>query len=80
MSPSLAIYSSKVPNHRKGEYMGLANLVQGVGRIAGPLMTSALLSYDGAHWALFGSLFAVYALGPLCMPCVWPKMVLSMAG
>lgn len=34
-SPSLAIYSCKVPNHRKGEYMGLANLVQGVGRIAG---------------------------------------------
>jgi len=80
MSPSLAIYSCKVPNHRKGEYMGLANLVQGVGRIAGPLMTSALLDFDEKHWALFGSLFAVYALGPLGMPLVWSKMVLSKEG
>ena len=80
MSPALAIYSCKVPNARKGEYMGLANLVQGLGRIAGPLMTSTLLDFDEKHWALFGSLFAVYALGPFAMPFAWSKMVLSKEG
>ena len=54
-------------------------LVQGVGRIAGPLMASAALHLgdDTGHWPLFLTLGLVYAVAPLSIGCVWSKLELD---
>jgi len=81
MSPAMAIYSSKVADHRKGEYMGLANLVQGAGRISGPLLASATFHLGSfGHWPLFLTLGLVYATGPACLGCVWSRLTLDLDG
>uniref|UniRef100_A0A7S3B3U9 Major facilitator superfamily (MFS) profile domain-containing protein n=1 Tax=Haptolina ericina TaxID=156174 RepID=A0A7S3B3U9_9EUKA len=79
MSPAMAIYSSKINDEHKGELIGIANLVQGVGRIAGPLMASAALHLgdDTGHWPLFLTLGLVYAVAPLSIGCVWSKLELD---
>jgi len=79
MSPAMAIFSSKISDHRKGEYMGLASLVQGAGRIAGPLLASATFHVGSfGHWPLFLTLGLVYAMGPALLPCAWNKLVLDL--
>jgi len=80
MSPAMALYSCKVPEDRKGEFMGIANFVQGFGRIAGPLLASAAFHVsDGAgHWPLFLCLAFVYATGPCAMVTVWRKLTLDL--
>ena len=63
---------------RKGEYLGIANLASGVGRIAGPLLTSA--ADQMSHAFLFVVLFSIYASGPVALAYVWPKMRLNLDG
>ena len=78
--PTALCQRSKVPEDRKGEFMGIANFVQGFGRIAGPLLASAAFHVsDGAgHWPLFLCLAFVYATGPCAMVTVWRKLTLDL--
>jgi len=83
MSPTMAIYSSKIPEDHKGEYMGIANVLQGIGRITGPLLASSTLHVSGGaagHWPLFSLLACVYAMGPITMIFVWRKLLLELDG
>ena len=69
-----------MPEDRKGEFMGIANLMQGIGRVAGPLLASSAfhLSDGAGHWPLFICLGLVYSMGPLAMTTVWPKLTLEL--
>ncbi len=71
--PSSAIFAATICGEFKGELLGLSDTVGGLGRIAGPTL-STLLLHTGGRSALFISLGSVYVVSLLALPFVFTKL------
>lgn len=74
LSPAVnAIYAAKAPRARKGEMLAINDSCNGVGRIVGPVLSTAMLHVGGVRLA-FAVIGGIWLVSLLAMACVFDKL------